>query len=97
MSPPSLLVLAGDGIGPEVMGQVKRIIEWFGDRRALAFDIREDVIGGAAYEAYGVPLHDRTLAQAQQADAVLLGAVGGPRYDTQGAGPLCQPAPGAML
>lgn len=64
------------------MGQVKRIIEWFGDRRALAFDIREDVIGGAAYDAYGVPLHDRTLAQAQQADAVLLGAVGGPRYDT---------------
>jgi 3-isopropylmalate dehydrogenase len=81
MSNPSLLILAGDGIGPEVMGEVKRIINWFGDKRGLAFDVSEDLVGGAAYDAHGVPLHDDTMAKAQEADAVLLGAVGGPKYD----------------
>ena len=81
MSNPSLLILAGDGIGPEVMGEVKRIINWFGDKRGLAFDVSEDLVGGAAFDAHGVPLHDDTMAKAQAADAVLLGAVGGPAYD----------------
>ncbi|MEJ6403986.1 3-isopropylmalate dehydrogenase [Yoonia sp. 2307UL14-13] len=81
MSNPSLLILAGDGIGPEVMAEVKRIIDWFGDKRDLVFDVSEDLVGGAAYDAHGVPLHDDTMAKAQEVDAVLLGAVGGPKYD----------------
>ncbi|MFT4743067.1 MAG: 3-isopropylmalate dehydrogenase [Yoonia sp.] len=81
MSNPSLLILAGDGIGPEVMDQVKRIIGWFGDNRDMAFDVSEDLVGGAAYDKHGVPLHDDTMAKAQEVDAVLLGAVGGPAYD----------------
>ncbi|MCC5991678.1 MAG: 3-isopropylmalate dehydrogenase [Rhodobacteraceae bacterium] len=81
MSTPSLLILPGDGIGPEVMREVRRIIDWFGARRGLAFDVSEDLVGGAAYDAHGTPLHDDTMARAQAADAVLLGAVGGPKYD----------------
>ncbi len=81
MANPSLLILAGDGIGPEVMGEVKKIITWFGDKRGLAFDVSEDLVGGAAYDVHGVPLSDETMAKAQAADAVLLGAVGGPKYD----------------
>ncbi|AEI92055.1 MULTISPECIES: 3-isopropylmalate dehydrogenase [Roseobacter] len=81
MANPSLLILPGDGIGPEVMEEVKRVIAWFGDKRSLAFDVSEDLVGGAAYDAHGTPLHDDTMARALQADAVLLGAVGGPKYD----------------
>lgn len=81
MSNPSLLILPGDGIGPEVMAEVRRIISWFGDKRDLKIDVSEDLVGGAAYDAHGVPLHDDTMAKAQEVDAVLLGAVGGPKYD----------------
>ncbi len=81
MSNPSLLILPGDGIGPEVMAQVRRIIDWFGDKRDLKIDVSEDLVGGAAYDAHGTPLHDDTMAKAQEVDAVLLGAVGGPKYD----------------
>ncbi len=81
MSNPSLLILAGDGIGPEVMAEVRKIIDWYGARRGLAFDVEEDLVGGAAYDAHGVPLADDTMARAQEVDAVLLGAVGGPKYD----------------
>ena len=82
MTTPSLLILPGDGIGPEVMAEVRRIIDWFGDRRGLPFDVREDLVGGAAYDVHGAPLSDATMDAAQAADAVLLGAVGGPKYDT---------------
>ena len=58
MSNPSLLILPGDGIGPEVMEQVKRVIGWFGDKRGMNFDVSEDLVGGAAYDAHGTPLHD---------------------------------------
>jgi len=81
MSNHSLLILPGDGIGPEVMAQVRRIIDWFGANRGISFDVSEDLVGGAAYDAHGVPLHDDTMAKAQEVDAVLLGAVGGPKYD----------------
>ncbi|MCH2096642.1 MAG: 3-isopropylmalate dehydrogenase [Rhodobacteraceae bacterium] len=81
MSNPSLLILAGDGIGPEVMAEVRKIIDWYGTKRGLAFDVSEDLVGGAAYDAHGTPLHDDTMAKAQEVDAVLLGAVGGPKYD----------------
>jgi len=78
---PSLLILAGDGIGPEVMAEVKRLIAWFKARRGVTFNVQEDLVGGAAYDIHGVPLTDATMAKAQAVDAVLLGAVGGPKYD----------------
>ncbi len=81
MSNPSLLILPGDGIGKEVMAEVRRVIAWYGDKRGLNFDVSEDLVGGAAYDVHGTPLHDDTMAKAQDADAVLLGAVGGPTYD----------------
>jgi 3-isopropylmalate dehydrogenase len=81
MANPTLLILAGDGIGPEVMGQVTRIIDWYGDKRGLKFDVEQDLVGGAAYDAHGTPLHDDTMKRALEVDAVLLGAVGGPKYD----------------
>lgn len=82
MANPTLLILAGDGIGPEVMAEVKKIIGWYGTRRGVQFDVSEDLVGGCAYDKYGTPLHDKTMAKAQEVDAVLLGAVGGPKYDT---------------
>ncbi|MFO1143987.1 MAG: 3-isopropylmalate dehydrogenase [Amaricoccus sp.] len=81
MSAPTLLILPGDGIGPEVMAEVRKVIGWMGANRGLAFEVEEDLVGGCAYDAHGVPLTDATMARAQAADAVLLGAVGGPKYD----------------
>lgn len=81
MSTPSLLILPGDGIGPEVMVEVRKVIDWFGPNRGMAFDVSEDLVGGAAYDKHGTPLHDDTMEKAQSVDAVLLGAVGGPKYD----------------
>ncbi len=81
MAAMKLLILPGDGIGPEVMAEVRKIIDWLADRRGLEFRVEEDLVGGAAYDAHGAPLSDATMAKAQAADAVLLGAVGGPKYD----------------
>ena len=81
MSKPSLLILPGDGIGPEVMVEVRKVIEWFTTNRGLEFNVTEDLVGGAAYDAHGTPLHDDTMKKALDVDAVLLGAVGGPKYD----------------
>lgn len=76
-----LLILPGDGIGPEVMGEVTRLVEWFGDKRAVRFDVDEDLVGGAAIDAHGTPVTDATMDKAVTADGVLLGAVGGPKWD----------------
>ncbi len=76
-----VLLLPGDGIGPECLGQARRVIEWFDRRRVVTFEVEEDLVGGAAIDAYGVPLADATLDKAMAADAVLLGAVGGPEWD----------------
>jgi len=76
-----VLVLAGDGIGPEVMRQVRRVADWMAKRRSLSFDLSDGLVGGVAYEAHGTPLTDETMQDAIDADAVLLGAVGGPRWD----------------
>ena len=81
MSTPSLLILPGDGIGPEVMTEVRKVIDWYGSKRGMKFDVSEDLVGGAAYDRHGTPLTDETMAKAQDVDAVLLGAVGGPKYD----------------
>ena len=77
-----ILVLAGDGIGPEVMGEAMRVIDWLAKRRKARFDVEEDLVGGCAYDAHGTPLAEKTLARAMEADAVLLGAVGGPKWDS---------------
>jgi 3-isopropylmalate dehydrogenase len=76
-----LLILPGDGIGPEVMGQVRRVVDWLNHTRQVSFEVEEDLVGGAAIDAHGVPLTDATLGLAMAADAVLLGAVGGPKWD----------------
>jgi 3-isopropylmalate dehydrogenase len=80
MTTPTLLILAGDGIGPEVMAEVRKIIDWYG-RNGRPFEVEEDLVGGCSYDAHGTPLTDAAMARAQAADAVLLGAVGGPKYD----------------
>src|SRR5512134_914453 len=76
-----LLILAGDGIGPEVMAQVKRVLDWFAKNQALSFDTEDELVGGCSIDKHGVPLTDAAMAKAMQADAVLLGAVGGPKWD----------------
>ena len=77
-----ILLLPGDGIGPEVIAEAKRILGWFQDRRGIAFETEEALIGGSAYEAEGTPLSEATIARAHAADAVLLAAVGGPQWDS---------------
>ncbi len=76
-----LLILPGDGIGIEVMREVRRVIDWFAKKRGIEFALEEGLAGGSSIDAHGVPLTDETMALAQEADAVLLGAVGGPKWD----------------
>jgi 3-isopropylmalate dehydrogenase len=76
-----VLVLAGDGIGPEIMRQTLRVIEFFDRRRIASFEVTEDAVGGSAYDAYGTPLAEATLTRALAADAVLFGSVGGPKWE----------------
>jgi 3-isopropylmalate dehydrogenase len=77
-----LLVLPGDGIGPEVMAEVRRVIDWMERRRRASFEIVEGLVGGAALDAEGTPCPDKTVAAAREADAVLFGSVGGPKWDS---------------
>jgi 3-isopropylmalate dehydrogenase len=78
----SVLLLPGDGIGPEVFREVRRVMDWFARARGVAFELDEDLVGGAAYDRHGTPLTDETLDKALRSDAVLFGAVGGPKYDS---------------
>jgi 3-isopropylmalate dehydrogenase len=80
--PKKLLILAGDGIGSEVMAEVFRLLEWLDRRRGLRFQVSEGLVGGTAIDAEGAPISNETMARALAADAVLLGAVGGPRWDS---------------
>ncbi|WP_366656955.1 3-isopropylmalate dehydrogenase [Fodinicurvata sp. EGI_FJ10296] len=77
----TILMLPGDGIGPDVIAQTRRLIDWLNSNRDVAFTVEEDLVGGCSHDAHGVPLTDAAMARAQAADAVLLGAVGGPQYD----------------
>ncbi len=79
-----LLLLPGDGIGPEVMREVRRVIDWMDCRRHLRFDLSEDLVGGAAIDARGTPITDATMQAARDADAILFGAVGGPKWEPLG-------------
>jgi len=76
-----ILMLPGDGIGPEVMHEVNRMIDWMGDYRGVQFEVQKGLVGGAAYDAHGTSLTDDTMADALAADAVLFGSVGGPKWD----------------
>ena len=75
----SVLVLPGDGIGPEVMEQVKRVIGWFDTTGGVTFDITEDLVGGACYDAHGVSIRDETMDVAMSTDAVPSSSVCSPR------------------
>lgn len=77
----TLTILPGDGIGPEVMAEVRKIITWLESNQGLSFTLHEDDIGGTAYDRYGVPLADETLEKCQASDAVIMGSVGGPQWD----------------
>ena len=79
----TLLLLPGDGIGPEVTAQSQRVVDWLNANAALDVAMSEGLFGGAAIDATGVPLEDATLARAKGADAVLMGAVGGPQWAKQ--------------
>ena len=103
---PHIVVLAGDGIGPEIVAAARQLLDSLGE-----FSYEEQLLGGCSIDEHGTALTDETLAAAKAADAVLLGAVGGPKWDTtdpdkprpeqgllgdpQGHGPVRQPAPGA--
>lgn len=77
----NLLLMPGDGIGPEVMTQAKRVLNWLQETKRASFNIEEELVGGASIDAHGVPLTDAALAKAKAADAVLFGSVGGPKWD----------------
>ena len=79
-----LLILPGDGIGPEVMHEVRRVIDWMDRRRMVVFDISEDLVGGASIDARGTPITDEAMEKARATDAILFGSVGGPKWDTLG-------------
>ena len=76
-----ILLLPGDGIGPEVIKEVRKIIEWFNKNKSLDFKIEEGLVGGASYEKYKKPITDEVFYKALESEAVILGAVGGPKYD----------------
>src|SRR6476620_3319834 len=82
MATHKLLLLAGDGIGPEVMGEVKKLIAWMNGHGMGMFETEEGLVGGTCYDAHKVAITDETMAKAHAADAVIFGAVGGPKWDS---------------
>ena len=81
MATHKLLLLPGDGIGPEVMAEVVRLIDWINARGLAQFETETGLVGGAAYDADQLPITDATMAKAEAADAIIFGAVGGPKWD----------------
>src|SRR6266545_361358 len=81
MATHKLLLLPGDGIGPEVMGEVQRLIDWLNKQGIAHFETEQGLVGGSAYDADKVAISDATMALAQASDAVIFGAVGGPKWD----------------
>ena len=76
-----VLLLPGDGIGPEVMSEVERVAGWLAGNTSTDFNTETSLVGGCAYDAHGVAVTDETIDKALQADAIMLGAVGGPKWD----------------
>ena len=77
----SILVLPGDGIGPEIVAEALKVLEALNREAGVALEVERSAIGGAAFDAHGVPLPEETLERARACDAILLGAVGGPKWD----------------
>src|SRR5579862_6058617 len=77
----NLLLLAGDGIGPEVMAEVKRLLGFYAKKGVADFRTEDGLVGGAAYDAHNVAITEETMAKAHACDAVIFGAVGGPKWD----------------
>ena len=75
------LLLPGDGLGPEVIAEVKKIILWLNTNKSLDFEIDEDLAGGVSYDKHGTPITDEVFYKALESEAVILGAVGGPKWD----------------
>ncbi len=82
MATHKLLLLPGDGIGPEVMAEVKRLIDWLDQKGIAQFATGQGLVGGSAYDAHKVSITDDTMAKAKDADAIIFGAVGGPKWDS---------------
>ncbi len=76
-----ILLLPGDGIGPEVVAEVKKVIEWFNKKKSLDFVIEKDLVGGASYEKHKKPITDEVFYKALESEVIILGAVGGPKWD----------------
>ena len=76
-----ILLLPGDGIGPEVISEVKKIINWFNKKKSLDFQTEEGLVGGVSYEKHKKPITDEVFYKALESEAVILGAVGGPNWD----------------
>ena len=76
-----ILLLPGDGIGPEVVQEVKKILRWFNEKKSLDFSFEEELIGGASIDANKIPITDEVFYKSLQSDAVILGACGGPKWD----------------
>src|SRR5258706_2832986 len=82
MATTNVLLLAGDGIGPEVMAEVKKLIAWMNAHNMGRFETEEGLVGGACFDAHKVAITDETMAKAHACDAVIFGAVGGPKWDS---------------
>ena len=76
-----ILLLPGDGIGPEVINEVRKVITWLNSKKSLDFEIDEDLAGGASYDKHGIPITDEVFYKALESKVVMLGAVGGPKWD----------------
>src|SRR5690554_1610355 len=76
-----ILILEGDGIGPEIVAEARKVLDCVNEKYSLGLTFENELMGGCAIDVHGVPLADSTLERARQADAILLGAVGGPEWD----------------
>ena len=76
-----ILLLPGDGIGPEVIAEVKKVIQWLNSKKSLDFTVDEDLIGGASIEKHKSPITDEVFYKAMESEIIILGACGGPRWD----------------
>ena len=76
-----ILLLPGDGIGPEVIREVRKVLEWLNKNKSLDFEIDEDLVGGVSFDKHKNPITDEVFYKALESEAVILGAVGGPKWD----------------
>ena len=77
-----ILLLPGDGIGPEVTEEVKKIINWFNEKKSLGFETDEELVGGCSYDKHGTPITDEVFYKALESAVIMLGAVGGPKWES---------------